>query len=358
MNFKDRKRVRWTVAVTLATVVAFCAWLFRPVPETACRSGVALACTRSWYVLSMPDADTLYFRSFDADGLPVGLALNVAEVQHEFQADAFFVSYSGRIVTAADTVEASPIPEVNALYAGLETVRGRLVCQQNEHRILLDEMAYYERTHTVTDEGFHAVMEHKERVELRLATLERMKPVLDKALSERSALVRLHRTYTLYYKLQGEPKRKWHEIDCRRVAEQSGGVAVWQTVSWTLPEGVARFRLNPWPYGVFHGRNTLFTFWGRWTHYDVARTDGGVYPVCVRMRNAVPAIPLPGRVGSVPCFGPWGCLNGAWVHGRFVNAVSLYRQMMGGDSWPFVLWQDFRAWGLRLEQKVGRMLDD
>ena len=66
--------------------------------------GVAEAVTVSWYELGVPGGDTLYFNVLSTDSTLGGLSTERETAQREFRANAFFISYSGRLLTAADSV--------------------------------------------------------------------------------------------------------------------------------------------------------------------------------------------------------------------------------------------------------------
>ena len=65
---------------------------------------MAEAVTVSWYELGVPGGDTLYFNALRADSTLTGLSTERETVKCEFRANAFFISYSGRLLTAADSV--------------------------------------------------------------------------------------------------------------------------------------------------------------------------------------------------------------------------------------------------------------
>ena len=97
----DKRRTAW--AATVGIILCGCL-LFWPVSEKACRDGVAEAVTVSWYELGVPGGDTLYFNALRADSTLTGLSTERETAKCEFRANAFFISYSGRLLTAADSV--------------------------------------------------------------------------------------------------------------------------------------------------------------------------------------------------------------------------------------------------------------
>ena len=53
--------------------------------------------TVSWYELGVPGGDTLYFNVLRTDSTLGGLSTERETAQREFRANAFFISYSGRL---------------------------------------------------------------------------------------------------------------------------------------------------------------------------------------------------------------------------------------------------------------------
>lgn len=90
-------------AATVGIILCGCL-LFWPTSERACREGVAETVTVSWYELGVPGGDTLYFNVLRTDSTLGGLSTERETAQREFRANAFFISYSGRLLTAADSV--------------------------------------------------------------------------------------------------------------------------------------------------------------------------------------------------------------------------------------------------------------
>ena len=93
-----------TVWVATVGIILCGCLLFWPTSERACREGVAEAVTVSWYELGVPGGDTLYFNVLRTDSTLGGLSAERETAQREFRANAFFISYSGRLLTAADSV--------------------------------------------------------------------------------------------------------------------------------------------------------------------------------------------------------------------------------------------------------------
>ena len=338
-----RKTKIWMGAVSLMLVAVMAVLAFWPATDGRCRRGVGEAVAFSCYAVPVPGGDTLYFTGLRGDSLE-GLASSPGAARRDFRSNAFFISFSGRLLTAADTLPCpSRLPGGDWLPA-LRREAGRLDRRLADCRHMLGEMDYYGRTHSVADEGFHEVMAHREWMKARCGELERCRRMVDALCATGGADAVLLRR--LAVRLPADTAgREWGEVPCRMLS-QGGGVAVWQAEGGCLPEGVRRFRLNPFPYTWFHWLRPAYTWWGHWGRHgrELRPAEDRVSAVRVRMAGGRPEVPLVDGAEGAPVTGPWGCLNGMWAGGRFHSAPSLYVRSLAHSSWPVCFWEDLREW--------------
>ena len=339
----DKRRTAW--AATVGIILCGCL-LFWPVSEKACRDGVAEAVTVSWYELGVPGGDTLYFNALRADSTLTGLSTERETAKCEFRANAFFISYSGRLLTAADSVARPERLNREDLLPALQKEARLLSVRLAGFRRMLEEMEYYGRTHSVVDEGFHEVMAHNEWVKAQCGELARCKQALDSLLAAGGEDAYLREERTLRIHAGAGRAADGGTVVCRRLAQRPGGPSVWQAAGGKLPDGCRRFRLNPFPYGWFHFLSPYYTWWGHWGWPGAAprRQKNEASPVSIRMEDGCPEIPLVQGAEGAPVFGPWGNLNGMWAGGRFYPAAGLYALSLSHSSWPECVWEDLKAW--------------
>ena len=330
-----------------ATVVA-CVLLFAPASDERCRKGVGEACTVSWYELEVKGVDTLYFTSFGRDGLPTGLSSRQEEVSRTFRSNAFFVAWSGRLLTAADSLT-RPGQKPEDLHKMLRGALAQLTKKQKTCTVLLDEMDYYRRTHSVVDDGFHQVMAHDEEIRAQAEDISRCRQVVEAALKGATARVRFRAERTVCFHATGDTARM-HRLACRLLSGQPQGMEVWQTINGKVPYGIPRFRLVPFPYFTLRLPGSLFSVCAHWGSHGREAAAHGVRPSLVRtaMPKAMAAVPLVDGGNGAPVFGTAGCLAGMYAHGRIWDSWELYRQSMAHASWAWCVWEDAKAWGLHL----------
>ena len=195
MKQKMKKRI-WKAAVAAAAIIGG-ALLFWPNTERKCREGVFEACTTSWYAMEAPGGDTLYFTALRADSVLEGVASAPEAAQREFRATAFFVSFAGRLLTAADSARRPERLPRQTMRTALEKTASLIGTRAKACRKMMDEMAYYARTHSVADEGFHEVMAHYEWTKSRFRELERCQALLDTLLAAHGAEATLHERHEI-----------------------------------------------------------------------------------------------------------------------------------------------------------------
>lgn len=356
-----RKTMKWRVKVNkvwglvAVSVAVFISLFFLPMPEDGYRGGVSVARTVSWYELSVPGVDTLYFMNPTPDSLLLGLSSKENKAHREFLANAFFISFSGRLATVADTLEMPDSLLRPDLLPFLRKEAERIRTGIREHHGMLGEMAYYERTHSVVDEGFHQVMAYGDTLQGKCAELERLLACVDSVLAGAGAVALLHRVHGIYVLQRADSVSCRVSLPCSLQSENEGGASVWQVEGGVLPPYAVCFRLNPFPYSVFHSCRHLYAVWGYLgKHRHALLSDTAVAEKLeIRMNRNHPCIPLVGGVEGSPVSGTYGCLNGMMVRGRCATAWELYALQLENSSWWVCFWEDLRAWALRMKWKIG-----
>lgn len=344
MKQKMTKRI-WKATVAAAAIIGG-ALLFWPNTERKCREGVFEACTTSWYAMETPGGDTLYFTALRADSVLEGVASAPEAAQREFRATSFFVSFAGRLLTAADSARRPKRLPRQTMRAALEKTASLIGTRAKACRKMMDEMAYYARTHSVADEGFHEVMAHYEWTKSRFLELERCRALLDTLLAAHGAEATLHERHEIMLPGTDGNGAGRDTLACRLLSRDGSGAEAWQTLSGRLPDGHGRFRLNPFPYEWLHPGTAHYTLWARWgRHGRKFRPEGAPpSPVGVGMTKGQPRIPLVDGAEGAPAFGRGGNLNGMWAGGRFLPATRLYRLSLSHSSWAACRWEDLKAW--------------
>ncbi len=348
----DRKRCFRTLgAALLVTAAAVCVWVCAPVAEQAQHGGVCRAAAASWYELAVPGEDTLYFAALEGDSLAGGLRVRREDAVRTFRANAFFVSRAGRLLTAADSVDRPERWERRSLLPALRRESARLARQMEVCRGLLEETAYYERTHSVADEGFHQVMAHAARLQAEYDEMERCRRVADKVLAGSGATAGRRTLRSVVWRTAGG---SLHTVSCRGLS-QGGGVAVWQTEGRSLPDSAVCFPLRPFPYLQCHLPGHLARVWAWWGGHGHEPEDRATRPSAslVRLRGGHPSCPLADGAVGAPVFGRWGCLNGMVAGGRVAGAPSLWLRAMSAPAWWVCLWEDARAQAVALWRLAG-----
>ena len=330
--------------------------IFWPVTDRQCREGVAEAYTSSWYVLQVPGGDTLYFNFLRSDTVLANLSVNREAACSRVRSNAFFISFSGRVLTASDTVSRPDSLGGDTLLSALRHEWRQLGECLAGYRKMWHETEYYRRTHTVADEGFHEVMARHEQIVLRCAELERCRRAVDLVLARGDAVAHLREERTICCRTSNAADGRRH-VACRLLKQNRCGPALWQVADSLLPVGCHRFRLIPFPYTWFHLPSSYYKWWGRWGYRD---TDGcgerpDISSLSLRMRHGRTDIPMIAGADGSPVLGPFHNLNGMWAGGRFHSALSLFRLSVPYIFRPQCMWQDLKAsllWVFRCDGPV------
>ena len=247
-----------TRALAVMAVVAVWWMVLRPGNvrrqlDAVCRvEGVA------WYDVTLACGDTLRMslregRLTDAEGN--------AFVGDTTRATGLFVSAEGHVVTsdavvggAQDSLAPEPVREL------LVKERDRLSALAEQKAEAMEELAYYERTHTVTDDGYNEVMDYKARTEEQSCYVEKLVATLDSLISTstpRAARLRSELRVTTVIPTEWEdddrtPRSSVAYKDRAMVLERADGMMLLQTRQCATPERATHFALwaeTAWPSG-------------------------------------------------------------------------------------------------------------
>lgn len=129
-----------------------------------------------------------------------GKRIPLSAVEHSY-GTGFFVGRAGEIEThwphADEAVETLSNDSVKLLLAGL---RDRNLQRMSELGGLLDEMEYYERTHTVLDDGYNQVLALYTQLTEEADSLSRLDDVFVEALTQDKLSLHFERALQVYYR--------------------------------------------------------------------------------------------------------------------------------------------------------------
>ena len=344
--FQSEMKMKWNKAVLgcllAAMVVVPGLLLYAPVPERQQWLGVCDACTDTWYELAVPGEDTLYFSALEGDSLAGGLCRQVGPVVRTGHANGFFVSYAGRFLTVAGSPDLPQEWKRPQLLPALRKESARLSRRMETYAVLLEETAYYARTHSVIDEGFHQVMEHAVRLQAEYDDMRYCLQVVNKVLSGSQAVAYRNSTRQVSYRTEGGNVRT---AVCHRLT-QADGLTVWQTADHSMPDSAVCVPLRPFFYLQCHLPRHRHLFWGWWGLHGRSpeRMHGGPSAARIGVHGGRPLFPLADGADGAPVFGRWGCLNGLVAAGRIVGMPKLFGHVLSSYDSAESLWEEVCAY--------------
>lgn len=129
-------------------------WFSQPTEEDFCRATVWMEC-RTTYAFPISGTDTLFCADLSAPLFDISHARQ-ADTSYRFRRHtAFFVSYDGCLIAPAEDEALPPNDSLRNLITG---ERKRLSRLSDILSRQLQELAYYEQTHSITDDGYTEVM--------------------------------------------------------------------------------------------------------------------------------------------------------------------------------------------------------
>lgn len=342
MTTRQRKLLLFT-CILCAVLLA---GLFLPTTSRRYRQSMVSCHSLTCYALPLTGGDTLYLPTDTASGQPFPAAWSPTKVLHHQRTMGCFVSASGRLLTPSHDLPGAP----DTLHT--EALRPRLqwlcrhIAQEAQHMAhIAEEMAYYERTHSVDDEGFHRVMAHADSLHTYQLLLERTQAVAD-SLLQATAPIRATLRRTCYICHSAHPDSAARRIACRRLTTQGNDIEVWQTVGQCLPAQASSLRLSPLPYTWLHTRHYRYRAWSAWGYQQPQHHDDSLRISSIPLVAHQPdkAFPLTGGAeGAVLCDG-MGWLCGMWMQGASCPSYRLYINQWGTTGWIRSQVQDLRAY--------------
>lgn len=156
-------------------------------PKTLDRhlQGVVLVEMQSRYVLPLADGDTLFFTSNrDFDGIS-GVGIWDVPTKNLGYSSGFYVSEEGHIVSVLPDTSELPRNLSGKVFRDLLLREyDRLKAWDKVYSGQEKELAYYARTHSVVDDGFHQMMAFRQSLGTRSAELDSVKMLLQVALDD------------------------------------------------------------------------------------------------------------------------------------------------------------------------------
>lgn len=177
-------------------VVAVLWWQFvRPRTLTESLNATCRIETASWYAVVTDSGDTLRLSPADGRLTDAEDALFRADTTCQTAAyvttDGYAVTTDAAVFRAADTLAADTLSRL------LLSERERLQRLSDNRREALKELDYYADTHTVTDDGYNAVMAYRDRCRRVAARADSLLTVVNEALGTKNTVAVLHSEITL-----------------------------------------------------------------------------------------------------------------------------------------------------------------
>lgn len=348
MMFRTKISVKKRHVVVFAIVVLGLVLLFFPNTTDKCARQILMARATSWYELQVPGIDTLYFRGMTSGRPLQGLTTNREKACEEQWSNAFFISCSGRILAASDTFYLTKEWTADSLSDIMQQTAASVETRLSYYEGLRNEMAYYDRTHTVVDDGYHIVMDYNEKVRLRQTEWLRKAECLKAVTNGRPYRIVRKRIHDVF----GRPYADNDSLvrfSCRLLSEGSSGQSVWQIRSAVLPLWASRFRVNAFPYTWLHFKTQLYSVWGYWGHQEqicptgVAATGYMMMP----LSGDRFALPLVAGGENAPVFDWAGQLVGVHHDGILVPSYKLWWQVRKNGVFGLYAWENVKAWFIR-----------
>lgn len=205
--FVPRSSRRVLLAALLAVALLSLWMVFWPVRPERQAEGVCRVEAVAHYEVPVSTGDTLRFslrgmRLCGVSGEPLPV--------DTLQATGTFLSLDGEVLTSSAVVAFAPDSiRADSLRALLEVERERVERLLVELREQHAELNYYERTHSVVDDGYNEVMAYRAETMRRIARLERTLSVMRSALAGRLMPARLQARYFVSYAAPGEQARRY-----------------------------------------------------------------------------------------------------------------------------------------------------
>lgn len=238
----------------------------------------------------------------------------------------FFVSRGGDIEThwthADDSVEALSKDSIRVLLTDLQA---RTTMRQGELDDMLDEMAYYDRTHTVVDDGYNQVMALRDVLTHEVDSLKLLQDALQTALQKDEFSLRFQRSLVVYY-------RPTLSDTLRCFKAESVDESHCRLSDGKLPEGAYVFN----PTSLRWGNEQRMAI-GYLVEPQATSDSLAFVPKIVDMENVSNDTPFPSIFSGAP-------VVDARAHLRAVVTPTGWVERGGYAFAPGAWWSSFRQW--------------
>lgn len=350
MRLNVRKKYIVLTTIGLALMVL----TFWPYTDEKCRNNVLLAKSFKWYELQIPQHDTLYFYAQWPSPVLRHLSVDSVEALNEFVSNAFFSSFSGCVVTASDTVclplEWSYGQIRDAASATVERLNRRMTYYEG----LRHEMDYYDKTHTVVDNGYHLVMSYNETIKEKQKETEHIRECMLHIVNGDSARAILRQQCLVYWQnAEGKIDSSW----CENAGSSDYGIALWQCRNRELPEDLSRLGINLWSGLISLSFPAKVRIWANWGYsHWLGERDLEVKPAVLKAEGPTYSLPLTDGGNGAPVFNSMGQLVGVNVNGQLVPSWRIYLMQNEVFGWGNSLVEDFSSWIAWMWNKTRRVI--
>ena len=343
MKMRPLPRKKLWLAASAVAVLVLGLLFFFPTSVGRQLRGVCLVECRSHYAVAVRPGDTLFFSGVPADTLLHGMTIYADSATTTGHRTGFFCSNDGLLLTAADLHRGRPARlDDRRLRPLLEKEHKRLLHLKEVYARQSDELDYYARTHTVTDEGYNDVMAFRSCLVRHRSRLDSLLTLFDGALRKKQLeAVREDRYEVIYRQVADSGKILGCRLPADFVAAPDTSVLVLRLRSRLLPEGAFRFVPYLLPPPGLTPRRLPARLFG-YLLYDVpAGGDAVPVPDAVRTADAPRGMTV---AAGAPVVNAFGQLVGMQTADGVVDASTLSRAVYGTRSYPAALWHNMTAW--------------
>lgn len=247
----------WIAAATILSTLTVCAltWVWSPSAED-CRRATVWMESRTTYAFPVDEGDTLFCPTLSVPMFDTERFGRADSIGTSIVHSAFFISYDGCLIAPA---EDDNLPTTDSIRSLLKQERIRLTHLSDALTHQLQELAYYGRTHSATDDGYTEVMTYGTELAERKGRLDSLLHLVEKLEETAAPQPEIHRRYRIGMPAGMEREAHATFIACHRRTSPADGLALYQTANRTLPRDCRCIRLPFWrrfvktmPTGLVH----------------------------------------------------------------------------------------------------------
>lgn len=333
---KSRPFIIAAICVVAAMLIIL-PWLL-PTRESTLLRSVARVEAKSCLMLTDGSRDTIYICI--ADGQPDDADYCADSVAEKREGTAVFVSNSGHALTSANLL--GTLPDT---LAADSTQRLIAALQRNLENDLADaahvvrEMDYYERTHSVADDGYNEMMSLKAQAEdygaRRDSTARIAARICAAAEAGKPVTAAIHTEYRLIFNSTATADSIYTDtVRCQRLTDtalrDSTSLLLLQTADSLLPEGAARFAAMR--FGTLAKPKRYIFF------HDFGNETAVSLPAVTTDTAALSTFASAEGGAAINCFGR---LCGIVADGKWIGAERIAAAVYADEGWPVALWRNF-----------------